>query len=1386
MTMKGDFTRNTFRRDKHYSSVRMQQGRVQLDADWNEQLDIQAYRYGATHGDVIGYCGGPKGNDAGGNALAGFEISAADANLLISKGRYYVNGILCENEADVLLTEQADLPGYDPTDEMNGNPGVYLAYLDVWERHMTALDDEEIREVALGGPDTATRTRVVWQVKVEQVGDVADALTCDAFGPGWTPAAAASSGVLAARSQESGGSTNPCIIPPKAGYRRLENQLYRVEIHDAGDVGEATFKWSRENGSIVMGWADQDGNNLTMSSAGRDRSLGFAAGDWIELTNDDRELNRRPGVLVQLDRVDGEVLTIDPTTIKDPDDSETEVVDRANFLPNPKIRRWESAGAEDVTVPAGDDGWLELEDGVEIQFQAGGVYQTGDYWTIPARTALGNVLWPQDEITGEPEFQPAHGIEHAYCPLALVTWQPVGEVLNVAVEDCRFLFPPLTYICAEDVCFDNGRCDLPGAETVQDALDRLCERNDLPHHNRHLHGWGIVCGLQVVCGPDRERPRRHVTVREGYALDCDGNDVILDGDRPLDILEMIRRQGEVRGQPLLDDNGDGDLCLILRSDPRQPFALEPYDPTRDRDPWQALLAGTLLMDFYDHCIRQLVDFVREEFEPPEEGQPAGPVEERLAAFTNLIAQPINPTAGQHIFLSQREHRIIGDFYVRLRALLRSESYCAMFDNARPFPEYPEEFLEAGMDTVFGKSFHTRLRLRPRSTEGYTVGEGLHPLGPSTTINRYELAGEDRRLISQIDPLAGSESDRTENDSGAGAVQDVAFSLDGRRIYVIIASRDDEDTFFRVGDLRQDSIRWRPLSIICGIKLVTLATTPADPNNVYAVGMKKVTIVEENGEERAEFRGVGLFRISPDDVDPELQPIAEFNASGHLQISEDGRAFATAARDGISPLRYDRIVPVRVVPGNTPLTGEPIELGATGNDDIAIRTGNVEVEAVYTVVDPQQQIGKQIVAHSISDGRDLRVQVSVANTAIRLAIFRPTNVLLITAADGYNVQLIDLNNHQFEEDYLLPMQVGPAAIAADAERGAVYVLNTGSNTITTAENREVFQPQFRFDLERLAQYRAEILNAFTDLLAGLLQYLKDCFCHLLLVNCPECGEDEKIYLACVSIRGGEVERVCNFSQRRYVKSFPTMGYWLSLVPVAPVISWAVEQFCCMVLPDLFGRVATEPTPTRYNAEYQPRVGTGDVFQGSSFLRNLDIGGAISRFTLQGRQARSVAVDRMRAAPSAAPAARPARPIVDQPVERVEANLLDRGVTVRREPYDPARVSRLTTLFRTPPAGSEVTLYEEQGRVRYYDIRTPEPAAPAAPAELHNQVETLSKTLEARETELQSLRTQVETLTRQQSELESLTSRTGVAELRAEVEELRQFRQEVTRFMRESRG
>jgi len=82
--MKGDFSRDTFDPLKHFSRVLTQQGRVSLDADWNEQADITAHRTETEARDVIGLCGAPKHN-------AGFKIlNGSRGDFTIGAGRFYV------------------------------------------------------------------------------------------------------------------------------------------------------------------------------------------------------------------------------------------------------------------------------------------------------------------------------------------------------------------------------------------------------------------------------------------------------------------------------------------------------------------------------------------------------------------------------------------------------------------------------------------------------------------------------------------------------------------------------------------------------------------------------------------------------------------------------------------------------------------------------------------------------------------------------------------------------------------------------------------------------------------------------------------------------------------------------------------------------------------------------------------------------------------------------------------------------------------------------------------------------------------------------------------------------------------------------------------------
>jgi len=102
--MKGDFSRQTFNCKKHYRSVMMQQGRVQLDSDINEQQSITQYFDESQAADVIGPRGIPRANYNG----DGFKVGIANGgkDLSISKGHAYVDGILCENDKDNVTLEK--------------------------------------------------------------------------------------------------------------------------------------------------------------------------------------------------------------------------------------------------------------------------------------------------------------------------------------------------------------------------------------------------------------------------------------------------------------------------------------------------------------------------------------------------------------------------------------------------------------------------------------------------------------------------------------------------------------------------------------------------------------------------------------------------------------------------------------------------------------------------------------------------------------------------------------------------------------------------------------------------------------------------------------------------------------------------------------------------------------------------------------------------------------------------------------------------------------------------------------------------------------------------------------------------------------------------------
>ncbi|HEY2007746.1 MAG TPA: DUF6519 domain-containing protein [Rhizomicrobium sp.] len=536
--MKNDITRETYRAFRHYSGVLMQQGRVQLDADWNEQVAINHHYLRQLTIDLVGPVGVPAGN-AGFIAMSLDSVAAKPGtDIAFTPGHCYVDGILCECDATAVpvgfaektvftvprwvvdgvafdagqylwvsdtsptpvaapmlvriasvdFTKMQVTPAQDVSAfSGSGNvrirrfftfltqpdymppalpaPGTYQMYLDVWERLIGYVENDAIREVALNGPDTAGRSKVVWQVKLLPAANTATnsdgnpvCITPQALTTLLQPGNLA---LLRARTQPAQTSDDPCTIAPDSLYRGPENQLYRVEIHDGsltpdGKPQQPTFKWSRENGAVVFPIVSGAGTStLTLENLGRDDRFTLNAGDFVEVQDDVSVLQGCVTRLYQVQSIDRSRLTV---TLN----AATNTTIGGDPTRHPLLRRWDhkqgDASAGGLTLASDNAAqvvsgspapWLNLEDGVQVQFSdpASTVYRPGDYWLIPARVATGDVEWPSETILlpqnkslTQQVALPSFGVVHHYAPMAVVTISANG--FGVA-NSCMPIFPTL-------------------------------------------------------------------------------------------------------------------------------------------------------------------------------------------------------------------------------------------------------------------------------------------------------------------------------------------------------------------------------------------------------------------------------------------------------------------------------------------------------------------------------------------------------------------------------------------------------------------------------------------------------------------------------------------------------------------------------------------------------------------------------------------------------------------------------------------------------------------------------------------------------------------------------------------------------------------------------
>ena len=424
--MKGDFSRDTFDARRDYVRVLMQQGRVQVDADFNEQHAISHYMTRSLARDLIGPHGGPAGclgfdclTDARTflrwrslcQDVRATEKASADEDIdwtrdfLITPGRYYVDGMRLENQTIVRFSDCADR---NAVDALAGADRSFVVYLEAFERVITAAEDPNLLDPALDGMDTSVRLQVQWHVTLQpcDVGISARELPLRSR---------VCHGLMTAR-------TNPASSGSLGGYTGMENHLYRIEIHAGGETDTPSFKWSRDNGAAVRSVRQPvpapTGNQLTLdllpAIGVRSRQVPTDVGAFVELLPE-----FDPGPYVQGPLLRVVAVSSDLNSLKL--DTDGAVVDTKRVR---LLRCWGQPSSA-IPVP-GDKTPVALESGLEIIFDTAtrSYLRAGDYWTIPARPSTRDIEWPRSGGTskdaGRPLAKPPNGPRSASAPLGLL------------------------------------------------------------------------------------------------------------------------------------------------------------------------------------------------------------------------------------------------------------------------------------------------------------------------------------------------------------------------------------------------------------------------------------------------------------------------------------------------------------------------------------------------------------------------------------------------------------------------------------------------------------------------------------------------------------------------------------------------------------------------------------------------------------------------------------------------------------------------------------------------------------------------------------------------------------------------------------------------------
>jgi len=588
-----DISRSAYYPQKRYAGVRMQQGRVLTDDDFNEQEVLNHEDKRLMRKDVIGVAGSPD---------KGFSISEADdendIDFQINKGVFYIGGLRAELHENQQYKQQKDWLQNPGTKPPNGERQD-MAYLEIWQQIVSAVEDEELFETALGGPDTTTRRRTMCRVHINE--NVKTSYCTEAWnkvkkrieknigGKFQENHALKSDAKLKVEYDTDGINESLCAPSTITGYLGAENQTIRVQLIDKDH-----FNWCFDNGTplyrVKLEDAASDRKTIKLLTEPKDQAHWPKAGQIVEIIP-------WSAVLENGEKLAGELEERHFSTLESSYKPSTYEVTLNTPLVESFGNQWEKRddadelrktrfGKENLNqhgyffMRVWDRG-AETKNDLKIAFNntpinlgttglkitiSGKHRLPGDHWIISARPHTPDQVQPWElEVSRSTE-----GYQRFYAPLAIIHWNSPNTGKHV-IYDCRRSFRPITdqnlcctYTVGDGVKsrgdfsslveainhlpFEGGRiCVLPG---VHHANVRIVNR-----HNIHITG----CKRQSIVHPT-EKGANHPIIA---LVSCE--------NIRIDDLTLVTHTG--KAIKIVDDNKFKDTSTGIHIEMNYIFAL---------------------------------------------------------------------------------------------------------------------------------------------------------------------------------------------------------------------------------------------------------------------------------------------------------------------------------------------------------------------------------------------------------------------------------------------------------------------------------------------------------------------------------------------------------------------------------------------------------------------------------------------------------------------------------------------------------------------------------------------------------------------------------------------------------------------------------------------